>query len=163
MGLRASRTRRSTCCARTARVSSGQRRRAAAGRQRRRSGRWSPTSSSAGTTPAGEKLLFEQLKHPPNPQQKHWLTQRLYELYETRIRNDGEVSLGSGADALSARRRQAIRGRPGDRPIPNHRNNLLNRLCAIYRTAHEKKLPGVADDLRAFAFQRFPEVHRHAT
>jgi predicted Zn-dependent protease len=104
----------------------------------------------------GEDVLFEQLKHPANAGQKTWLTQRLYELYENALRNDGEVSLGKGADLYHALVKQLQANL--DTGDPNHRYNLLNRLCTIFRAAHEKKFPGVADDVRAFAFQRFPEA-----
>jgi hypothetical protein len=42
----------------------------------------------------------------------------------------------------------------------NHRYQLINLLCDVYRVAHnnnhQSTLPGVPDDVRKFAFERFP-------
>ena len=104
----------------------------------------------------GEEVLFEQLKHPLNSRQREWLTQRLYELYENAIRNDGDVSLGRGQTLY----RGAAVKIEADMATgsPDHRHRLLNRLCGVYHAANEKKFSGVADDLRAFAFQRFSTI-----
>ena len=104
----------------------------------------------------GETVLFEQLKHPANVQQTYWLRQRLYQLYNEAIRHDGDVTLGSGQTlyrAATAQLQQELG--TGDH---NHRYNLINKLCTIYRSANEKKLEGVFEDLRGFAFNRLPEV-----
>ena len=104
----------------------------------------------------GEEVLFEQLKHPLNAQQSQRFRQRLYELYEDAIRNDGDVSFGRGQSlyrAVAARIEADMIAGPADQ-----RYELLNRLCSVYRAAHEKKFAGVADDFRAFALQRFAAV-----
>ncbi len=109
----------------------------------------------------GEKILQEQLKHPVNQQQIYWLVERLYQLYDYAIANDGDVSLGHGAElyrAVEKKLRQDL-----DTPDQNHRYNLVTRLTAVYRTAHNKKLPDVADNLRHFAFSRLPEVLKRQT
>ncbi len=111
---------------------------------------------SRGHHARGESVLFEQLGHPVNQQQTYWLGQRLYQLYESAIRNDGEVSLGGGLELYRVVQRK-IQNELGT-PDHNHRYNLINRLCGIYRAAHQKKLEGHVDDLRAFAFKRLPEV-----
>jgi len=109
----------------------------------------------------GEKVLFAQLKHPANQQQTYWLVQRQYQLYHNAIANGGDVSLGSGATLYRAVEPKLI----GDLGTPNHNHRaaLLNWLCSIYRAAHNKKFPGVVDDLRAFAFKKFPEVLKRQT
>ena len=109
----------------------------------------------------GEKFLLEQIKHPAHEQQKYWLVQRLYQLYNSAIRNNGDVSLGSGAALYRAVEKKLI----GDLSTPNHNHRaaLVESLCTIYRTAHDKKFDGVADHVRAFAFQRFPEVLKRQT
>ena len=111
---------------------------------------------SRGHHARGEQVLFEQLGHPFNRQQTYWLTQRLYQLYQSAISNDGDVSLGRGLE-LYRTVQQKIQD-DLDTSDHNHRNNLINRLCDVYRTAHQKKLEGHVDDLRAFAFKRLPEV-----
>ena len=50
----------------------------------------------------GEKILKEQLKHPVNQQQIYWLIERLYQLYDSAIASDGDVSLGRGAGLYRA-------------------------------------------------------------
>jgi hypothetical protein len=104
----------------------------------------------------GEEYLFGQLKRPVNQQQSFWLKQRLFELYERAIGNDGEVSLGKGQRLYQVVEKQMIgEMETGD---SNYRYQLLDRLLSIYSTAHQKKIGGVADDLRAFAFQRSPAI-----
>lgn len=104
----------------------------------------------------GEQLLLEQLVHSLNAQQGRWLTQRLYQLYESALRADGEVSLGRGValyQAVAAKVEADLAASE-----PDHRSSCLSRLCSLYRLARDKKLPGTADDARTFAFQRFPKV-----
>ena len=107
----------------------------------------------------GEDRLFAQLKHPANPQQRDWLGEQLYQLYQSAIAGDGEVLLGVGAALYEAVQQKLFDElKTAD---DNHRSNLLSRLLTIYRTAHGKKLPGPVDvvaDLRRFAFHRLPEV-----
>jgi hypothetical protein len=111
---------------------------------------------SRGHHARGEQTLFDRLQRPANAQQKLWFTRRLYELYDHAIRDDAEVSLGKGATLYRA----AAGKIEADLATsdPNHRSELLNRLCSVYRTAHHRKLPSVADDLRAFAFRRFMPI-----
>jgi len=106
----------------------------------------------------GEKTLFERLERPANVQQTYWLTQRLYQLYESAIDRGGDVSLGSGATLYRAVNRKLQEEL--DSGDENHRYQLITRLSSIYRVAHKEKLPGVLDDLRPFAFERLPEVIR---
>ncbi len=138
----------------------------------------------------GEKILQEQLKHPVNQQQIYWLVQRLYQLYDSAIAKDGDVSLGHGVELYRAVEKKLSHDL--DTPDQNHRYNLVTRLNAIYRTANNKQLPStsgrgakgegiklpstsgrgaggeggfqsVADDLRRFAFHRLPEVLKRQT
>jgi predicted Zn-dependent protease len=112
----------------------------------------------------GEEVLQEQLRHAANQQQTYWLVQRLYQLYDGAIGNDGEVSLGRGIALYRAVEKQLRKDLAT--PDQNHRYNLVTRLNAIYRTANNKKLPSpsgrgvylVADDLRDFAFRQLPEL-----
>jgi tetratricopeptide (TPR) repeat protein len=116
---------------------------------------------SRGHHARGEKILFEQLEHPTNQQQVYWLRQRLYQLYQDAIADDGGVSLGRGLELYRAVQ-QKIQDELGT-PDNNHRYNLISRLCGVYRTAHDKKLEGCVDDLRVFAFKQLPEVLKHQT
>ncbi|MHB1035082.1 MAG: VIT domain-containing protein [Pirellulales bacterium] len=109
----------------------------------------------------GERYLFDQRKHPASAQQALWLTQKLYALYHHAVENDGEVSLGRGEKLYRAVQRQ-IQGEmeTGDH---NHRYALIIQLSSIYRAAHAKRIAGVPEDLKAFAFQRLPALLKRQT
>ena len=104
----------------------------------------------------GENLLLAQLKHPATTQQPFWLIERLYQLYEGAMRHDGAVSLGSG-QVLYTAVEQGIREAMSTDNY-NHRYQLVDRLCSIYREAKRKNRDGVEDDLKKFAFQQLPKV-----
>ncbi|MHC4180928.1 MAG: tetratricopeptide repeat protein, partial [Planctomycetota bacterium] len=76
---------------------------------------------SRGHHARGENVLFEQLKTPFNRQQTYWLRQRLYQLYLSAIRKDGDVSLGRGLE-LYRTVQQKIQGELNT-PDHNHRYN----------------------------------------
>jgi Flp pilus assembly protein TadD len=110
----------------------------------------------AGHFARAEKLVFAQLAHPAHAQQRLWLVLRLDELYHHALAKDGEVSLGKGLmlyQALNAKIQKDL-AEPG----PLKRYQLAELLCKVYRTAQEKKLPGVAADLKAFAFEIAPPL-----
>jgi len=111
---------------------------------------------SRGYFSRGEKALTAQLQRPVNRQQTHWLERRLYQLYNSALGAGGDTSLGSGQTLYRAATSQLIDDLDTD--DHNHRYNLINQLCNIYRTAKDKKLAGVVDDLRQFAFKRLPGV-----
>jgi hypothetical protein len=107
----------------------------------------------------GEKVLRDQLGHPIHGHQRLWLADRLDRLYHTALQNDSEVSLGAGQKLY-----QALHARILDELTttdPNHRYSLVNLLCRVYSTAKDKKITGVVDDLKAFAFQKLPLVLEH--
>src|SRR5205823_2061438 len=99
----------------------------------------------AGHFARGEKYLLAQLRHPAHQQQRVWLTEQLYHLYHDALQNGGGVSLGSGRDLYQALHRK-IQGDLANAD-DNHRYQLANLLCSVYRTAHAKKLPDVVADL----------------
>jgi Flp pilus assembly protein TadD len=109
----------------------------------------------------GEKVLRDQLQHPVHGQQKLWLAERLDRLYHHALQNDSQVSLGAGQalyQALHTRIQEEL-----TTTDHNHRYTLVNLLCGVYRTAKDKKLTGVVDDLKAFAFQKLPLVLKYQT
>jgi tetratricopeptide (TPR) repeat protein len=112
--------------------------------------------TSAGQHGRGEKLLRAQLQHPAHHQEALWLTQQLYGVFHDALRDGGEVSLGKGQELYKTLER-TLRGELGTQDN-NHRHALASILCRVYRIAAEKKLDGVADDLRAFAFRQLGEV-----
>lgn len=109
----------------------------------------------------GEQFLLAQLKHPVHRQQTLWLTDRLYELYGNSVRNRGTTSLGEGVEQYRVVNRNLQAALDTD--DQNHRSNLVTRLCNLYRFAREVKLPGVSEDLQAFADTRLPQVLKRQT
>ena len=104
----------------------------------------------------GERVLFDQLGRPVHQQHTYWLRERLYRLYRDALESNGDVTLGTKKvlyRALQHKLHDELK--TADH---NHRRTLVSRICSVYRVAHKKKFDGVADDLRAFAFQRVPEV-----
>ena len=57
----------------------------------------------------GEKLLLAQLKHPIHAEQKHWLIERLNDLYIEALSQKGEVSLGKGARSTRPSNARSLR------------------------------------------------------
>jgi len=109
----------------------------------------------------GEKYLLAQLEHRVHQQQRIWLTEQLYNLYHHALQNGGDVSLGSGLTLYQALNRKL----QGDlaNAEQTHRYQLIELLCRVYRTASEKKLAGVVDDLKVFAFKVAPPLLKQQT
>ncbi|MBN9122188.1 MAG: hypothetical protein J0I06_24125 [Planctomycetes bacterium] len=115
----------------------------------------------AGHYDRAEKVFLAQLKHPVHAEQRDWLVQQLNELYHRALRNTGDVSLGTGAvlyKALEKRLLGAV-GAAGQ----DQRYRLLGQLVRTYRTAHELKLAGAADDTTTFAFKTLPPILKEQT
>ena len=115
----------------------------------------------AGHFARGEKILLAQLAHPSHAQQRLWLVLRIDELYHRALEKDGAVSLGKGLtlyQALNARAQKDLAELD-----PLKRYQLADLLCRVYRTAQEKKLSGVAADLKAFAFEIAPPLVKGLT
>jgi Flp pilus assembly protein TadD len=109
----------------------------------------------------GEKLLLALIEHPRNAQDGLWLRERLFRLYQHALWMETTVSLGRRETlyrALESKMRDALATEDN-----NHRYALLSVLCGVYRTAGEKKLAGVQEDVRAFAFKQFPDVLKRQT
>ncbi|HEY7424476.1 MAG TPA: VIT domain-containing protein [Gemmataceae bacterium] len=109
----------------------------------------------------GEKFLQTQLEHPVHEQQRYWLTRRLYQLYLNAFASNGKVSLGSGPKLYQAVERK-LRGELAT-PDQEHRRQLIDELLGFYSLAQAKRLDGVRDDLRAFAFKQLPDVLKRQT
>ena len=115
----------------------------------------------AGHFVRGEKVLAAQLAHPAHAEQRRWLNDRLDALYLHALENDGDVSLGKGQalyQALSTKLQKGLADAD-----QNRRYQTITLLCQVYRTADAKKLPGVAADVKAFAFMVLPPVLKAQT
>jgi predicted Zn-dependent protease len=104
----------------------------------------------------GEKVLLAELTHPIYLAHKYWLVERINQLYAGALQNNGDVSLGKGATLYKALETKIF----ADLAVKdqNHRYNLLAQVVGLYRSAHNLKIAGVADDLKAFAFKRLPPI-----
>jgi Flp pilus assembly protein TadD len=103
-----------------------------------------------------EKTVLDQLTHPVHGQQRLWLVQRQFEVYQNALQNDGEVSVGSGQALFQAFERKLFEALQV--PDQNHRHHIVNQLCGLYRTASDKKLAGAKPALLAFAARVLPGV-----
>ncbi len=118
--------------------------------------------SQRGRFARGEEVFLAEMKTAPNQQQRHWLVQQLYQLYNRAIANNGTVSLGKGQKLYEAAE-QKIRADISETKDHNHRFQVISTLTSIYRTAKEKNLNRLAHDLRQFAFVQLPEVLKRQT
>jgi predicted Zn-dependent protease len=101
-----------------------------------------------------EQYLQAELRHPCHAQQALWLTQRLDELYHHALQSGATVSLGSGQTLYHGLEKKIQADLAN--PDPNHRWQLFQLLCSVYRTAHDKKLAGVVEDMKTFAKRMTP-------
>jgi tetratricopeptide (TPR) repeat protein len=111
---------------------------------------------SLGHYARGETLLQDELKRSVPGEPQRWLIQQLLHLYREALANGAEVSVGKGQalyKALEKRLFEEI-----SRSNEHHRYAMFNLLVKTYRTAQERTLDGVRDDVRAFAFTRFGEL-----
>jgi Flp pilus assembly protein TadD len=110
----------------------------------------------------GEEVFLAEIKAAPNQQQRHWLVQQLYQLYNRAIGYDGTVSFGKGQELYKAVE-QRIRAEINETKDHNHRYQLISTLTSVYYTAKNKMLSGYANDLRQFAFEQLPNVLKRQT
>ena len=118
--------------------------------------------SQRGKVARGEEVFLAEMKTAPNQQQRHWLVQQLYQLYNRAIANNGTVSLGKGQKLYEAAE-EKICADISETKDHNHRYQVISTLTSIYRTAKEKNLNRFAHDLRRFAFEQLPEVLKRQT
>jgi predicted Zn-dependent protease len=101
-----------------------------------------------------EEYLAAQVAKPANDGQADWLRLRLNETYHAALSNDAKVSLGQGAELYGNLEKRLVKElTPAD---PDQRGRIVYLLCSVYRTAHGKKVPTVAADLKAFAANSVP-------
>lgn len=107
----------------------------------------------------GETVLLSYLKKPQNEQQRTWLQDRLLQLYNGALDNDGEVTLGSGNELLQNIVAEATR-RIDASSDENVRGNVVNALAATFDIAQRHKLEDTAELLRTFVFKQMPVILR---
>jgi tetratricopeptide (TPR) repeat protein len=103
-----------------------------------------------------ERLVLAQIERSKLPARGRHFTEELFTVYVAAYRSGGAVSLGAGDELYAPLQRRLIEefaARP-----PNLRQGLFSLLSQFYQTAHQRKAPAAADDLRAFAFGRLPKL-----
>ncbi|AWM39466.1 Vault protein inter-alpha-trypsin [Gemmata obscuriglobus] len=105
-----------------------------------------------------EGVLRTRLKHPVHLEQQRWLTNQLFDLYQTALSNRGTVSLGEGATLYRALEAKLLAELT--EADQNHRSGTIGRLMQLYRTAHNLQIDQASDDLRTSAFTRLPKLLR---
>ncbi|MDY3561130.1 VIT domain-containing protein [Gemmata sp. JC673] len=105
-----------------------------------------------------EGVLRARLKRPVHLEQQRWLTNQLFDLYQTALSNRGTVSLGEGATLYRALETKLLAELT--EPDQNHRSGTIGRLMQLYRTAHNLQIDQASDDLRTSAFTRLPKLFR---
>lgn len=105
----------------------------------------------------GEQQLTKHLAKPLTESQQYWLMQRRNQLYHEALRKGGQVSLGSG-DELYENLEAHLLEQLAASNTDSHREQAINELLAVYRTAKGKKIDAVGEDLREFAFMHLPPL-----
>lgn len=109
-----------------------------------------------------EQLIERQLQHPVHGQQKLWLTDRLYEVWQAAFNSRAQVSLGRGDRLYQAMLTRWIADleATGDQA---HRYNLNSMICSLFRIAQQQQIRTVVDDLQKFAATSVPELLQKQT
>ena len=101
----------------------------------------------------GEAWLLEERKRPANGQQDYWLTRRQLNLYVRTIAAKSSVSPGSGKTLYTAVYDMLVKELLA--PDRSHGKQVVDIAREFFR---QSKRAGLAiDELRAFAFEVFPE------
>ena len=106
---------------------------------------------------AGETVLQKYLAKPEHPQQKTWLEDRLLQLDNNALDQNGEVSLGKGNGLFLAIAAEAHR-RLDAAADENERQNVVSAFTNTLDIAHRRNLPDAAEQVKKFAFETIPAV-----
>ena len=112
-----------------------------------------------------ERIMRDHLARPADQKQSLWFEDRLDHLYYTTLRDSGEVTLGTGETLYRnflARLMRRLEN-ANDQTL----YQVVQRISSVYSLVGGKKrvllLGNVKDDVRAFAFERSPQVLKRAT
>ena len=103
-----------------------------------------------------EALLKQHLARPANAGQRNWLIEQLTSVYASALESGTRVSLGENAELY----RNVIRFivKRAEQGGDSHRQQVLQRLESVFRTAKRKGLPTLRKDMRTFAFSTLPRL-----
>ncbi len=108
-----------------------------------------------------ENVLAAQIANPINPTQKYALLNRQNQCYQAALREEGQVSLGSGATLYRNLRVHLIE-QMTKIDDENHRYQTVHQLLNVFRIAKEKSF-AYEKDLRKFAFDQLPAILKSQT
>ncbi len=111
---------------------------------------------------AGEDALNARLVRPEHPQQRRWLTDRLWALYNNALDRRGEVSLGKDEQLLESLIAFGLR-QIESATDENIRQDAVTRLVQTFDIAIRGKLRGFEKPLRTFAFEQMPAILKRQT
>ncbi|MBM79618.1 MAG: hypothetical protein CMJ78_03365 [Planctomycetaceae bacterium] len=100
----------------------------------------------------GERELQTRLDEKPTKQQRDWLMNRMFALYESAMGNNGQVSFGKGKSIFEPLLTRIYREM--DKPSSNQRYQLTNRLSTVFRRAKDIRVENYKEKLQDFAFNR---------
>jgi tetratricopeptide (TPR) repeat protein len=107
---------------------------------------------------AGETLLKARIATPENDEQRKWLDDQLFALYNHALEHDGAVSMGTGRAKLLKPLVELNLKSLAAAQDEYVRYNLVTRLSTAFEIASRHKIPGAAELLRSFAFETMPKV-----
>ncbi|HZZ27728.1 MAG TPA: VIT domain-containing protein [Pirellulales bacterium] len=105
----------------------------------------------------GETVLQKYLATPENEQQRKWLDNRLFELYDNALDHDGEVSLGKGDELFHNLLAEGLK-QLDHATDENVRHDTVARLCNTFAIAHQHHFADANKELRNFVFKVIPGV-----
>ncbi|MEO1995930.1 MAG: hypothetical protein ABGZ17_11710, partial [Planctomycetaceae bacterium] len=112
-----------------------------------------------------ERIMRDHLARPADQKQSLWFEDRLDTLYYKTLRDSGEVTLGSGETLYRnflARLMRRLEN-ANDQTL----QQVVQRISSVYSLVGGQKrvllFGNVKDDVRAFAFERLPQVLKRAT
>jgi tetratricopeptide (TPR) repeat protein len=103
-----------------------------------------------------EVLLDGHLKNPLNPQTSNWLLKRQNQVLHAALKGGGRVSLGEGA-TLYKKLLQRMTRQAQEMDV-SYQYAMLSDLIGVFRTAKNKHLPTVSEDLRKFSSEQLPQL-----
>ncbi|MEW6742249.1 MAG: VIT domain-containing protein [Planctomycetota bacterium] len=105
-----------------------------------------------------EQVWLEELAKARTEMRRQWLRQRAYQNYHKALAASAEVSLGRDRELYEAVQDVMLEDL-SSRTDERHALELVNVLCSLWRTCHQRFPDGTAaEDLRLFAFSKLPRV-----
>lgn len=102
-----------------------------------------------------EVFVKKHIENPANKGQHNWLLERLTSVYTSAFSEGTRVSLGEGQELYQNLLAFIVkRAEKGD---DNHRYRVLQELLSVFRTAKQKSVPTLRQDMRKIGFETLPK------